>query len=131
MLPTADEGGAGTGTARPTLHRVDDPSAEPNPPPGAGRARALVDWCFRDRETGRIVVAQAPNLPLWIFLATVVARWVLPALGTARTVVGWIGLAALGWWALDETLRGVNPWRRALGVAGCALVLSGAVARSG
>jgi hypothetical protein len=24
---------------------------------------------------------------------------------------------ALGWWAVDEVLRGVNPWRRLLGTA--------------
>ncbi|MEL7210840.1 MAG: hypothetical protein AAGK32_21830, partial [Actinomycetota bacterium] len=36
---------------------------------------ALVDWLFRDRTTGRITIAQPPNPPLWIFLASVVARW--------------------------------------------------------
>ena len=29
-----------------------------------------VAWWFRDRHTGKIVIAQFPNVPLWIFLAT-------------------------------------------------------------
>ena len=40
------------------------------------RGRSAVDWLFRDRETGEITVAQFPELPLWIFLGTVVARLV-------------------------------------------------------
>jgi hypothetical protein len=32
-----------------------------------------------------------------------------------RTVVTVVGTAALLVWAIDEIVRGVNPWRRALG----------------
>jgi hypothetical protein len=35
-----------------------------------------------------------------------------------------VAALALGWWALDEIGRGVNPWRRLLG----AVVLGGLVA---
>jgi hypothetical protein len=77
---------------------------------------------FRDRATGAVVVAQAPNLPLWIFLAAVVVRLVLPDDGTLHDVVGWVGRGALGWWAVLELVAGVNPWRRLIGVAGCVLV---------
>ena len=82
---------------------------------------------FRNRITGEITIAQFPNAPLWIYLATVVARWVLPAHGVALTVSRWIGLAALAWWALDEVVRGVNPWRRLLGLGGVVFVISGVV----
>lgn len=78
---------------------------------------------FRDRQSGKIVVAQTPNLPLWIFIAAVAIRFVVPTGGTLHEVVGWIGRLALGWWAVDELVRGVNPWRRLLGVGGCAYVV--------
>jgi hypothetical protein len=69
---------------------------------------AVIDWLFRDRRTGRIVVAQWPNVALWVFIvAGVVRRWV-PATGVVATV-------ALLWWAVDEIVRGVNPFRRGLG----------------
>ena len=93
--------------------------------------RRVVDWLFRDRETGRIVIAQFPNLPLWIFLGTVVGRWLVPEDSGAFTVLRVVGLAALGWWAVDEVVRGVNPWRRLLGLAGCGFVIAGAVALVG
>lgn len=84
-----------------------------------------VDWCFRDRRTGRITIAQFPNVALWLVLATVVLRRIVPS-GSARTVVDVVGVAALTWWALDEVLRGVNPWRRLLGVLGCIAAIVGA-----
>lgn len=90
--------------------------------------RRVVDWLFRDRETGEIVIAQFPNLPLWIFLGTVVGRWLVPEDSGAFTVLRIVALAALGWWAVDEVVRGVNPWRRLLGGAGCGFVIAGAVA---
>jgi hypothetical protein len=43
-------------------------------------------------------------------------------------VIDWIGVAALAWWAVDEVLRGVNPWRRFLGLAGCVFALAGLIA---
>jgi len=78
------------------------------------------------RRTGHITIAQFPNVALWLFLATVVLRRIVPT-GPIRTVVDWSGVVALAWWALDEVIRGVNPWRRALGVAGCAAVTAGVV----
>jgi len=49
----------------------------------------------------------------------------------AFTVLRVVALAALGWWAVDEVVRGVNPWRRLLGVAGCGFVIAGAIALVG
>jgi hypothetical protein len=37
--------------------------------------------------------------------------------GDLGAVIRLIGAAALTYWALDELLRGVNPWRRCLGAA--------------
>lgn len=77
--------------------------------------RRGVDWMFRDRTSGRIVVVQVPNLPLAVFLVATAVRVIAHphgSIGTALSVVGTVGLV---WWAGDEVLRGVNPFRRILG----------------
>ena len=99
------------------------PGQKRHPPP-ARTASALFEWLFRNRETGQITIAQFPNVALWIFIVTVVLRRVL-ADAAIRTAVGAIGVAALAWWALDELFRGVNPWRRLLGLFGCVLAGAG------
>jgi hypothetical protein len=76
-------------------------------------------WLFENRRTGRITVMQVPNAPLGVFL---VAR-VVGALTDIALLHG-IGTAALLVWAVDEIVRGVNPWRRFLG----AVVLVGQLA---
>jgi hypothetical protein len=75
----------------------------------------VVDWALRDRRTGRIVVAQWPNTALMWMAASVVLALSDPngAWGLSLRVVATV---ALGWWAGDEVIRGVNPWRRLLGV---------------
>ena len=87
----------------------------------------LFGWLFRNRHTGAITIVQLPNVALWIFLATVVLRWAVAPQSVARTALDAIGEAALAWWALDEVFRGVNPWRRLLGLGGCALVAASVV----
>jgi hypothetical protein len=88
----------------------------------------LVDWLFRDRRTGRIVVAQWPNVSLGIFLAAAAIRRLSEPAGTAGTIVDVVATGALLWWAADEVLRGVNPWRRILGVVVGGATLVGLVA---
>jgi hypothetical protein len=88
----------------------------------AGPTRPVLRWLFEDRRTGRIVVAQWPNIPLWIWIAvSVVNRLVQPGgrWGTALSVIGTVSLAV---WAIDELVRGVNPWRRILGAGVLTLV---------
>ena len=74
----------------------------------------LSRWLFTDRSNGRIVVAQWPNLALWIFLAMLGISTVIRQ-GAAGKFVHVVGLASLVAWAFDEIARGVNPWRRLLG----------------
>ena len=93
---------------------------------GSG-VRALSRWAFRNRQTGQITIAQFPNVALWVFLATAALRWA-GVRGTVRSFVGWIGVVALAWWAVDEVVRGVNPWRRLLGCGGIVAAVSGLVA---
>jgi hypothetical protein len=75
----------------------------------------LIDWLFRNRETGRMTIAQFPNPALGLFLAATVARTLLGPTGWPRTALDVVAGGALIWWAVDELLRGVNPWRRVLG----------------
>jgi hypothetical protein len=91
---------------------------------GAG----LFDWVFRNRRTGRITIGQRPNLSLWVFLVSAAVEHFVTDDTPASSVLGWIAEVALAAWAVDEVLRGVNPWRRALGLAGCALVAARLVA---
>ena len=79
-------------------------------------ARQASDWCFRNRETGGITVAQAPNLALWIVIAAGILRRVWPS-GTTGLVLTVVFTGGLVVWATDEIVRGVNPWRRFLGAA--------------
>lgn len=90
--------------------------------------RRALDWLFIDRRTGRYTIAQFPNLSISIWLAATMVRLVFTPDGTAGTVVRGIGTAALLWWAADELLRGVNPWRRMLGATVGTFTLIGLVA---
>ena len=85
----------------------------------------LLDWLFRNRSTGRYTVAQLPNWPLGVWLAVSVVRWIAHPVGTVGTVLHVVATGALLVWAIDELVRGVNPWRRALGAATAAVVLAG------
>jgi hypothetical protein len=58
---------------------------------------------------------ELPNLPLALFGICRLAQWITHPDGTTRDVLVWAGSAALVWWALDEIIRGVNPFRRLLG----------------
>jgi hypothetical protein len=75
----------------------------------------VVDWALRDRRTGRIVVAQWPNTALGVWMAASVVLALSGPDGTWGRALRVVATVALGWWAADEILRGVNPWRRLLG----------------
>jgi hypothetical protein len=79
--------------------------------------RRLLLWCFRNRETGEITVAQTPNLALSVFLVATGILWLTHPSGAISTVTKVAATGSLIVWALDEVVRGVNPWRRFLGVA--------------
>ncbi|HUR47980.1 MAG TPA: hypothetical protein VMY88_00420 [Acidimicrobiales bacterium] len=70
---------------------------------------------FRSRETGEVVFVQAPNIPLGVFFVAAAIRRFAHLDGTPRTVISVIAFVSLMWWAIDEMLRGVNPFRRLLG----------------
>ena len=96
---------------------------------GGTKLRSLFEWFFRDRRTGKIVVAHLPNLPILLWMATVLARRFIDQGTTAEVLLAWAGSFTLAWWALDEVFRGVNPWRRVLGLGGCIVVVVGVISR--
>ena len=77
------------------------------------------DWWFRNRETGKITIGQPANRPIRIFSVLTVVGVLLPK-GRLRERLGACALLALAWWAVDETARGVNPYRRMSGAVGLA-----------
>jgi hypothetical protein len=87
------------------------------------------DWVFRSRETGDIVIAQWPNVPLAVFIVARGLDWLVDPGTPWSTVLSVVGTVALVWWAVDEIVRGVNPWRRFLGAGVLAVLLVGIIAR--
>ena len=91
--------------------------------------RHAFDWLFRNRQTGRITIAQFPNVPLWIFIAGAAVRRFADTHGDVDAALTVVTTAALVVWALLELFRGVNPFRRMLG-GGVLMVTLVGVARS-
>jgi hypothetical protein len=85
----------------------------------------VIDWLFRNRHTGEITIAQFPNLPLGLFLVGSALQLLIDPGGGLRTGLRAVAVAGLLWWAVDELLRGVNPWRRFLGGAVLAAQIAG------
>ena len=77
----------------------------------------FLQWFFRNRETGAITIAQAPNLALWIVIVGSVLIWAWHPPGQLGVALEIALKGGLFVWAIDEVLRGVNPWRRCLGTA--------------
>ena len=75
----------------------------------------MIDWLYRNRTTGRITIGQFPNAALGLFLAATVLQLVLDPTGELRAGLALLAAGGLLWWAIDELIRGVNPWRRLLG----------------
>ena len=91
--------------------------------------RRALDWLLGDRTDPdrRWVVAQWPNAAAWLFAALTLLHQVVDA-GSWGTAVFVGTRVALAWWAGDEVLRGVNPFRRALGAVVLAVGLGGLLA---
>jgi hypothetical protein len=87
----------------------------------------VFDWLFRNRQTGEITIGQRPNAAIVIFAVAWVARRILVPTGAVGTTLDVIVTGSLTFWALDELIRGVNPWRRILGVVVLTFVIVGLV----
>ncbi len=76
-----------------------------------------IDWWFLDRTSGRYVIGQFPNVVLWVFLAATAFGWLVDSDSVIGHGSRLVATLALGWWASAEMWSGVNPFRRALGIA--------------
>ena len=70
---------------------------------------------FWEDNHGKVVVWQSPNIWLWTWFITMVLNWFL-SYARAVQVIGFVSLAALIFWAILELARGVNYFRRLLGL---------------
>ena len=89
----------------------------------------FVDWAFRSREDGRIVLVQWPNAPLIAWGLLTLLRVVLRPDGGLRTALELAATAALLLWSVLEVSSGVYPFRRALGGVVLLSVLVGLASR--
>jgi hypothetical protein len=85
------------------------------PAPAAHVRHSTLSRFFRNPDTGEVVVAQWPNLPLWLFLAATAVRLLFRPDGVVGSVVSFVGTASLLVWAVLEVARGDSPFRRVLG----------------
>lgn len=74
--------------------------------------RAMIDRLFRDKN-GQVVIAQRPNLPLWVWLGATVAGRLTS--GSFKMISDYTALIALILWSGWEVWRGDNTFRRLLG----------------
>jgi hypothetical protein len=77
----------------------------------------LTGWrsLFLSRQTQRQGVVAWPNLPLWVWIASAIARRIPLVDGRVDATVGIVGSVALVVWAVGELWHGVSPFRRLLG----------------
>jgi hypothetical protein len=79
-------------------------------------------WMFRNRETGRVTIAQWPNPPLWTWVVATLVRRLTPVSGWPDEALRLAATGGLLVWAAMEVWSGVNPWRRLLGLGGLVAV---------
>ena len=85
------------------------------PPSSRSHGPGSPAWWFTNRVSGRITVAQFPNVSLVVFVSAALAGRLLDHHHQISRVLSDVAAGAILVWALDEILRGVNPWRRVLG----------------
>jgi hypothetical protein len=93
-------------TDEPVAHRV-----------ASSKLRRIARWMFVNRRTGGVTIAQYPNVALWVFIALSIPRRFAIPKGTPQTALRLLSVVAILVWGTDELVRGVNPFRRILGLA--------------
>lgn len=76
--------------------------------------RSLWDKIWKDSH-GNVVIFQMPNVWLIAWAALTIITFFLNK-GTAQDAISWVAEIALAIWAILELVKGVNYFRRALGL---------------
>ncbi|MCY7335764.1 MAG: hypothetical protein LH613_06060 [Chamaesiphon sp.] len=74
----------------------------------------LFDRLFRDN-TGEIVVAQAPNIPILVWIAATLLKLVFKT-GQVKIALDVLAFGSLLYWSFLEITQGATYFRRDLGV---------------
>lgn len=75
---------------------------------------------------GKIVIGQWPNVWLIVWMIALMVSWFLPP-GKLTNALGLISFVALVVWALLEIFKGVNYFRRFLGLVILAMLITNRV----
>ena len=89
----------------------------------------MVSWLFRHRRTGEITIVQAPNAPLVLWLVATLIKVIFNVSGRLGTALTVFAIGELIIWAGDEVIRGVNPFRRAVGAVVLVVIAVGIATR--
>jgi hypothetical protein len=74
----------------------------------------LFDRLFRDN-TGEIIIAQAPNLPILVWISATLLKLVFKT-GQVKIALDILALSSLFYWSFLEITQGATYFRRDLGV---------------
>ena len=74
----------------------------------------LFDRLFRDG-TGEIIIGQAPNLPIMIWVSATLLKLVFKT-GQVKIALDLLAVSSLLYWSFLEITQGANHFRRDLGV---------------
>ncbi len=83
-----------------------------------------IRWAVTSRESGGVVLWQAPNLPALASTAGAVLTAVSPRGSELQRGAAVATALVSTWWGVSELAQGVNPFRRALGAGGLVAVLA-------
>jgi hypothetical protein len=86
--------------------------------------RRAVRWMLLNRQTGQLTVAQWPNVSLSVFIVLTLLVHIFHPRGAVDDLVHVLADVALTIWAVDELIRGVNPFRRILGLVVIVLTIA-------
>jgi hypothetical protein len=89
----------------------------------------LFDRLFRD-STGEIVIAQAPNLPILIWLGATLLKLVVKT-GQVKVALDVIAFSSLSYWSFLEISQGDSYFRRDLGVIVAIALITSLIQRFG
>lgn len=83
------------------------------------KLRYSLNWLFRDltERRGKYVIAEVPNLPLLIFMISVVLSLAIYP-GVVQKTCAVIAYVALLYWGIQESRGGRSRFRKLMGIMG-------------